>query len=282
MSIENTLKERLSYIVENDYRVSDEAKVWPLAMQMMQYMGSLDPQSRDRLIWETLSHWAELYFDSEQLGILLNIALDDEHLYYGLGEQDTDSVFMRSNASLTIASFLETHQTRPFLTAQAIEETLHKMLSYLPQERDLRGFVGEKGWAHAIAHAGDALNPLAMYPELGKENLLDMLRVIRKTIVSAPTVFADEEDERLANPVLSAVQRQVLTQADIAEWISSLASFELPPTWPEWVRKKTNIKHFLRSLYFRSRYQGMSEPFEPALGETLQEISERRIPATYF
>jgi len=74
-------------------------------------MGSLDPELRDRLIWQTLSHWAELYLDSEQLGILLNIALDDEHLYYGLGEQDTDSVFMRSNASLTIASFLGTHQT---------------------------------------------------------------------------------------------------------------------------------------------------------------------------
>jgi len=249
---------------------------------MMQYMGSLDPELRDRLIWETLARWAELYFDSEQLGILLNTALDDEHLFYGLGEQDTDSVFMRSFASLTIAAFLETHQTHPFLTDQAVEETLRKMLSYLPQERDLRGLVPVKGWAHAIAHAGDALDALAMCSELGEESLLDMLQVIRDTIVSAPTVFVDEEDERLANPILSAVQRQVLTQTEIAEWIASFASFELPPTWPEWVRKKTNIKHFLRSLYFRSRYQEVSESFEPVLGETLQEISERQIPATYF
>lgn len=282
MSIENTLKERLSSIAQNNYHVVDEAEVWPLAVQMMRHLGSLDAELRDRLIWETLSHWAELYFDSQQLGMLLNIALDDEHLFHGLGEQDTDSVFMRSFSSLTIASFLETHQAHPFLTAQAVEETLGKMLSYLSRERDLRGLVADKGWAHAIAHAGDALNVLAMCPELGKESLLDMLRVIRDTIVGAFVVFADEEDERLVAPVLSAIKRQVLIRTDIAEWISGFASFELPPTWPEWVRKKTNIKHFMRSLYFRSFYGGVLEVVEPVLGQTLQEISERRIPSTYF
>lgn len=282
MSVENTLKERLSSIAQNDYHVSDEAEVWPLAIQMMHDLGSLDPELRDGLVFETLSHWAKLYFDSQQLGILLNIALDDEHLFHGLGEQDTDSVFMRSFSSLTIAVFVAQHRTNPFLSAQAVEETLGKMLSYLSRERDLRSLVADKGWAHAVAHAADALDELALCPQLGEESLLDMLRVIRETVVSAAVVFADEEDERLVAAVLSTVQRQVLTKADIAEWISGFTSFELPPTWPEWVRKKTNIKHFMRSLYFRSLYRGVLESFEPALGHALQEISERRIPSTYF
>ncbi len=282
MSVENALKERLSRIAQNDYHVSDETEVWPLAVQMMHFLGSTDPELRDILIYSTLDRWTELYFDSQRLGMLLNTVLDDEHLFHGLGEQETDSVFMRSFSSLTIASCVARHRTHPFLTAQAVDETHCRMLSYLARERDIRGLVADKGWAHAIAHAADALAELALCPELAAGSLLDMLRVIRETVVSAAVVFADEEDERLVSPVLGIVGREVLTQADIAEWLTGFASFELPPTWPEWVRKKTNIKHFMRSLYFRSLYRGVVELFEPALSQTLEDISNRKIPSTYF
>jgi len=282
MSGENALKERLSCIAQNNYHVLDETEVWPLAVQMMHSLGSIDPELRDILICSTLSEWAKLYFDAQQLGILLNTVLDDEHLFHGLGEQETDSVFMRSFSSLAVAAFVAQHRVHPFLTAQAVEETHRKMLSCLSRERDLRGHVAGKGWAHAVAHAADALDELALCPELGEESLLDMLRVIRETVVGASVVFVDEEDERLVTAILSAIQRQVLAKADVTQWISGFVSFELPPTYQEWLRKKTNIKHFMRSLYFRSLYRGVIELFEPALGQTLQEISNRRIPSTYF
>lgn len=283
MSVENisTLKERLSYIAENGYRVSDETEVWPLTTQMMHFLGSTDPELRDKLIFNILSQWAESYFDSQQLGILLNIALDDKHLFYGLGEQETDSVFMRSFSSLAIAVFVAQHRVRPFLTVQAIEETHRKMLFYLSRERDLRGHVAGKGWAHAVAHAADALDELALCAELGRENLLDMLRVIRETVMNASAVFVDEEDERLVTAIFSVAQRQVLAKADIAQWVSGFASLELPPTDLEWCQKRINIKHFMRSLYFRLLYRGVIELFEPALSQTLQEISNRKIPSTY-
>lgn len=282
MSVENSLKERLSCIAQNDYHVLDETEVWPLAVQMMHSLGSTDPELRDRLTYRVLSQWTELYFDPQQLDILLNIALDDQHLFHGLGEQDTDSVFMRSFSSLAIASFVAQHRVHPFLTAQAVNETLRKMLSYLSRERDLRGHVTSKGWAHAVAHAADALDELALCTELGEESLVDMLRVICETVVGASVVFVDEEDERLVTAVLSVIQRQVLAKADITQWISGFVSFELPPTYQEWLRKRTNIKHFVRSLYFRLLYQGVIELFEPVLSQTLQEISNRRIPPSYF
>ena len=282
MSAENSLKERLLSIAQNNYQVLDGAEVWPLTVQMMHSLGSTDPVLRDKLINRVLGRWTELYFDSQQLASLLNIGLDEQHLFHGLGEQETDSVFMRSFSSLAIASFIARHRARPFLTAQAVNEILQKMSSYLPRERDLRGYVTDKGWAHAVAHAADALDELSLCPEVGEESLVDMLRVMRETIVGASVVFVDDEDERLVTAVLSAVQRQVLTKADITRWISSLVSFELPPTYQEWLRKRTNIKHFMRSLYFRLLYQGAIELFEPVLGQTLKEISDRRIPPTYF
>ena len=282
MSAENSLKERLLSIAQNNYQVLDGAEVWPLTVQMMHSLGSTDPVLRDKLINRVLGRWTELYFDSQQLASLLNITLDEQHLFHGLGEQETDSVFMRSFSSLAIASFIARHRARPFLTAQAVNEILQKMSSYLPRERDLRGYVTDKGWAHAVAHAADALDELSLCPEVGEESLVDMLRVMRETIVGASVVFVDDEDERLVSAVLSAVQRQVLTKADITRWISSLVSFELPPTYQEWLRKRTNIKHFMRSLHFRLLYQGVIELFEPVLGETLEEISNRRIPPSYF
>jgi len=282
MSAENSLKERLLSIAQNNYQVLDGAEVWPLTVQMMHSLGSTDPVLRDKLINRVLGRWTELYFDSQQLASLLNITLDEQHLFHGLGEQETDSVFMRSFSSLALASFIARHRARPFLTAQAVNEILQKMSSYLPRERDLRGYVTDKGWAHAVAHAADALDELSLCPEVGEESLVDMLRVMRETIVGASVVFVDDEDERLVTAVLSAVQRQVLTKADITRWISSLVSFELPPTYQEWLRKRTNIKHFMRSLYFRLLYQGAIELFEPVLGQTLKEISDRRIPPAYF
>lgn len=276
MSAEDTLKERLERIAQDGYRASDESEVWPLAMQMMRFLGSTDPELRDNLIYTVLSQWAESYFDSGQLETLLNIALDDEHLFHGLGEQATDSVFMRSFSSLAIASFVARHRARPFLTAQAVQETYRKMVAYLPQERDLRGYVTGKGWAHAIAHAADALDELALCPELGEESLSDILRVIREAVVGAATVLIDEEDERLVAAALSAVQRQMLSKAQVTQWISGFASAAWPPTSPEWYRTRTNIKHFLRSLYFRSLYQGVIELVEPVLSQTLKEISSRR------
>lgn len=282
MSVENSLKVRLSSIAQNDYHVLDETEVWPLAVEMMHSLGSTDPELRDKLINRVLSQWAELYFDPQQLDSLLKIAFDDQHLFHGLGEQETDSVFMRSFSSLAIACFVARHRVHPFLTAQAVNETLHKMLSYLSRERDPRGHVTGKGWAHAVAHAADALDELALCPELGKESLVDMLRVIRETVVGASVVFVDEEDERLVTAVISVIQRQVLAKADINQWISDFGSFELPPSYQEWLRKRINIKHFMRSLYFRLLYQGVIELYEPVLSQTLQEISNRRIPPVYF
>ncbi|MCP4599591.1 MAG: DUF2785 domain-containing protein [Proteobacteria bacterium] len=73
-----------------------------------------------------------MYFDAQQLGILLNTVLDDEHLFHGLGEQGTDSVFMRSYSSLAIAVFVRHHPKHPFLTAQEINEAHRVLDSFEP------------------------------------------------------------------------------------------------------------------------------------------------------
>ena len=279
MTSETELKDRLSVIAGAGHRAADETEVWPLAVQMMDCLGSTDPELRDGLIYQTLARWSEWYLGTPQLDALLDIALAADHLTLAVGEPEGDAVFMRAFSSLAVAMFVEQHRARPYLSAERVREVHRTMLAYLSRERDERGWVPGKGWADAVSHAADALDELAQCPELGEADLLETLQVIRETIVRAKAVFPGEEDERLATAAVSAVRRGVLTRESIAAWILDFTTLEAVGTYHEWFWRRANVKRFLRSLFFRSQYEGLAEWFEPALGETLQQISQNPFTA---
>ena len=273
------LKERLSAIARDGYRVADRTEVWPLTVRMMDHLGSTDAELRDGLIYKCLARWAEWYLDAEHLGELLDTALDPGHLTLGLGAREADSVFMRAFSSLVVAICIDQHRARPYLSAGRVQEVQHAMVAYLSQEQDERGWVPGKGWADATSHAADALDELAQCPELGETALLETLRVIREAVVRARAVFPGEEDERLVTAALSAVGRGVLTRQSVAAWILGFAAVEATTTYQEWFWRRANLKRFLRSLCFRACYQGTAEWFDPELGETLRRISESTFAA---
>ena len=273
------LKERLSAIARDGYRVADQTAVWPLVLRMMDSLGSTDAELRDGLIYGSLARWAEWYLDAEQLDELLGIALDAEHLTLGVGAREADSVFMRAFSCLVVAICIDQHRARPYLSAERVQQAHRAMVAYLSQERDERGWVPGKGWADATSHAADALAELAQCPELGEAGLLETLRVIRETVVRARAVFPGEEDERLVTAAFSAVGRGVMTRQSVATWIIGFATVDAVATYQEWFWRRANLKRFLRSLYFRARYQSMAEWFDPPLGETLRRISESTFAA---
>lgn len=90
------LKETLKEIKNNDFKVPNDLDAFELALKMMEYVGDSDPELRDMLIYEILSKWIEDgAFTFKQLKELLNISLDENHLFYKIGEEETDSVFTR-------------------------------------------------------------------------------------------------------------------------------------------------------------------------------------------
>ena len=118
-------------------------------------------------------------------------------MLYNIGEKNTDSVFRRSFSILLLPLILITHRSQPFLTAPEIQQIKEKLLYFLGNEKDLRGFVSEKGWAHSIAHAADALDDLAQCSELSKINLAEILEAIRNVICVKDTGYIHGEDERI-------------------------------------------------------------------------------------
>ncbi|MED1797922.1 DUF2785 domain-containing protein [Brevibacillus porteri] len=245
-----SLKETLLAIRANSFLAPPHA--FELALEMVTHIGSPDPQLRDELIYSTFSHWIEEgVLSPEQLQELLAIALDDQHLFYRIGENGTDSVFTRSFSVLLLPLILILHRNHPFLAKEAILYVKDKLFAYIRQETDLRGYVEEKGWAHATAHAADALDDLAQCSELDQTDLKQILGVIRETITGAKSVYAHEEDERLVTAVLSVWNRDELSLDDIDGWVRSFAN-RLDSSYSiEAYTGRINAKNFLRSLYYR-------------------------------
>lgn len=274
MNDELTLKERLGQIAANEFRVDNDEERFTLALTMAQFIGSPDPELRDGLIYPAFYTWIlehEL-FTAVQRHQLLDLAVDENHLFYRLGEKGTDAVFTRTFSMLLLPLLLIVHRKRPYLTQPEIINLKETVIDYLNREQDVRGYVPEKGWAHAVAHAADALDDLALCEELGADDLGDILTAVQQKIGTDDYVFVHEEDERMVTAVTSLLSRQVLSDADFNDWIRSFVSFvaevEAGPTNTRYL----NVKNFLRSLYFRLCGQGEHEAICPVIFETVREI----------
>lgn len=256
MTIANQLlKETLTQIKLNEYQVPEGTDSFELAKQMMQDIGSPDPVLRDELIYSIMANWISSdRFTFDELRELLSISIDDQHLYYRLGEIDTNSVFTRAFSVLMIPLIIGVHLRSPFLQDKEIKHVNRLTIQYLIDERDHRGYVDELGWAHAIAHAADALDELAQCKEIDRDDLLSILEVLQTKICYSRAVYRDNEDERIVTAVVNILNRNLLEDVVIQDWLEEL--LEHLRNCTEYLDRytlKNNIKNFLRSLYFRIR-----------------------------
>ncbi len=268
---EKELKLRLREIADDDYKAPTRPELYPLVLAMGTHMGSTDPELRDDLIFNTLATWIwEDIFEPRDLNEILKVVLNDQHLFLGLGEVDSDTVFTRSFSMLILRSILNAHIRHHFLPDDEIQVIKSKIMRYLANERDLRGYVPVKGWAHAIAHAADALEELVQCDALVATDLLEILETIREIISSGETVYICEEDERLVTAVITTWQREEISDEIIIQWLESfIIVAESRKLQPEGYRRFVNTKNFLRSLYFRSQIYEFSEKIRATINTTL-------------
>ena len=120
------------------------------------------------------------------------------------------------------------------------------------EEKDTRGFIHGKGWAHAIAHGADALDALAKHPLLKKEDISRILHAVQHSLFRQVD-YLDEEEERLAIIIASLIKHQDAEQ-DIRVWIEELAGMvetlldENKGSLDAYHAQRT-VKNFLKSVY---------------------------------
>ena len=124
-----------------------------LTAELTTMLGSTRPEVRDGTAYPALATWIDngVYDD-------LLVGLGDgmvTGLSVGLGESGTDTVFRRSFSALIVAECLERDSTRHLLPGGKVMEWGDRLATWFLTERDTRGYVPGKGWAHAIAHGAE-------------------------------------------------------------------------------------------------------------------------------
>ncbi|WP_187441913.1 DUF2785 domain-containing protein [Sutcliffiella horikoshii] len=250
---EETLKQKLLTIEEKKI-LDDETFLYTLIDSMMKHIGSTDPILRDNLIYSNFSKFINSgAIPQSKAYNMLEICLDERHLFYKIGEERTDSVFTRSFSSLVVALIL-TNDDGTFIDAMRLLEIKTAILEYLDKEKDTRGFVKNKGWAHSIAHGADMLTALVCHAHFHINQLSDVLKAI-ETCLLKEVVYQDEEEERLIFAVEALLEKGMETQMFIS-WIKDLSSnlnkeYIKHGQTMSFYHSKMNVTNFLKSLYFR-------------------------------
>lgn len=262
-------EEELKQKLQGEHAIDDS-----LIQSMINHIGSVDSELRDKLIYGTFSTWImEDRLTGDQLAELLDISL--ELLFKGIGENGTDTVFTRSFASLWIAAILYSDNKHDFLPEAAIEKTHEALLAYMPAEQDVRGYVPVKGWAHSVAHAADAFDELVQNPKLDAVAYPELAKALWNKIFISESVYVHAEEERLLVPLLEMMERGMDLKLiedllmEIPEKV--LLQKQQLPEENYWFLV-ANCKEFLKSFYVETGKKLNLSILQKNIGESLKAM----------
>lgn len=248
---------------KNEFKIPDAYNIGELTKTLFGYLGNLDPELRDDIAYIVYANWLkrEMYSRDE---IRLHMEELLANLESGIGETKTDSVFLRSFSALFLAEIVHNDNKKTLLEKADIHSILAKGLWYLDAEKDPRGHIPVKGWAHALAHTADLMMVLGKNRHVEKDGLEKILQgITNKLVHSTNWIYIHGEDERLANAVTAILQRNLPAEGFLKTWLKSITEPE--PSWSDAYLNEGkakafhNTRNFLRSLSETARTAALPE-----------------------
>lgn len=229
-------------VIEDGLQVPTDRPLDELTAELTRMLGSPDADVREGTAYPTLRTWVERgVYDDLLTGLGDGMAAG---LTVGLGEQGTDSVFRRSFSVLVLAEVIARDTARELVPAGTVLRWGDQVVGWYLRERDLRGWVDGKGWAHAGAHGADAIGALARSRHLGVHELTVLLDVVADRVAEGDDVLVARETDRMAAAVMAVLGRGLVPMSVVEPWLSRLAA-EAGPQPPT----SGNAQQLLRSLY---------------------------------
>ena len=236
-------------IAKNHYAIPAGQEAYPLAKELSGYLGLPHPELRDDVAYSMLAVWItrQKKFSPEELVTLLEEW--QANLRRRIGETGTDSIFKRSFSALCLSALAERDLKEPFLGEARYRTLLDAVLTYLGDERDLRGFDAKKGWIHATAHTADLLAALAQNRFFTKQDQERVLKAIMQRLETANEIFNYGEQDRLANAAAVIASRE---DFDIQAWNSWVALMDKEDrvVWNDSPPKMLALARFQNDSYF--------------------------------
>jgi len=281
-------KAYLRSIANNHYELPDDIDRFAFLQALLQNFATTDAELRDELTYMILAH---AIIDQEtadrlpadQRETVLLACLDDAHLFYHIGETSTDSVFMRSFSLLIIAALLYADAQLQQISQEATRKTQTALLSYAREERDWRGYIKGKGWAHSVAHLSDALDEIAQHRYTSTADREAVMQTFTY-LATLPEPLCYEEDDRLSFAAYRLIAANMLEAPFLETWVESLfvtRTEEVPGLTEQdvtrWIRA-ANAKNFLRSLYFRLLWNQKSPSLLECISAVLRKLDPSPTP----
>jgi hypothetical protein len=241
-------------VVAEGHKVPSDRSLPELTSELTTMLGDTDPRRRDRIAYETLATWvSEGVYDELLEGLGDGMAAG---LRVGIGERDTDSVFRRSFSALILGECVRRDNEAHVVPADTILRWGDQVAGWFVRERDLRGYVPGKGWAHAAAHGADVLAALAVSETMGRLELTVLLDVVADRLVTdTGHRFVHGEDDRLAFATMEVLRRDLLALEVLEPWLARLAEAARPDHGEDHgadpYRTAGNVQAFLRALHLQ-------------------------------
>ena len=264
-------------IAEHNFAVPAHESAGALALEIADLAAETDPMLRDNCGYEILADWIyrKNLLTGEQLEGLCRKLLPA--MTFRIGESEGDAVFQRSFSVLYMSLLAAQDLRKPFLSPAAFKETLDNALRCYAEEKDLRGYVPKKGWAHATAHVADLLKFLARNPQLSTEDQKRIVAAVWQRCRTAPSVFVWGEDARMAAALLSIVDRKDFNESVFDGWFRALIAENkelcrgpnIDTAAYVSVRTQTNVLAHLAAKIAAQRNNEVPQVFRDALNATL-------------
>jgi hypothetical protein len=260
--------EQIKTITENNFQISSVSSLMEMTPLMIEKLGSIDSDIREGCL-EILYTWImNGEYDNKTLISLGNQLISLTHM--GLGQELSDSVFLRAFAALEVTGILffdercengEIEGRTAFLTPEILKRWFTTALEYYQQEKDFRAYVMGKGWAHSIAHGADLFKEFAKHRLIQKEEILQMFHVFKLKLASpSPIIFKGKEELRIASAVYTALLRNKLEIREVKDWLFSLFSpFKDKKFWdfikePKILNSYFHVERFVKDFYLMIKF----------------------------
>lgn len=251
-------REDLLALRQAEFELTDEAERNALALALLSCIADPDPELRDGVAFEGISHWLR----SEQLSQETYLALHADLMAQMQAAPD-DAGFRQPFAALILSEVARVDRLRAQLDPDLRLQTVKAAASYLGSVKDYRGFSTTEGWRHGVAHGADLALQLVLNEAVSAEQVKTLLAAVATQISpDGETFYVYGEPGRLARVVFYAHQRTIVEPEFWAEWFESIAKASPLNDWSQafssqqGLAKRHNTLAFLLAMHLNATAAG--------------------------
>ena len=220
-----------------------------LADGLLACLASPDPELRDEIAYEALTHWMRSGdFDDATLRSIRD-------RLYAMLDRDPGAGFSQPFAALVLSEVARTDRVAPrtgWMSSAERAAMVERAATFVESVRDYRGYVNGEGWRHGVAHGADWLMQLALNPALERTHHDRILAAdATQAVPERGHAYVFGEPGRLARPVLFVAARRLMSPDEWKTWFASLVTRLGKPAddYAAWLARRHDLAAFFSAVY---------------------------------